>query len=133
VVLLTIDFFISQGQNITGEIKIPEPILIFDPTIMVVNIAFTSPVNHADLKPLSAADVWAGIVLTVRRPEDFVDYISRTEILEDTGASLKRILHFVEGGVHNAPGGKLDQTVSIFPDFKVNRREKPSYLQALTA
>lgn len=86
---------------------------------MAVNIAFTSPVNESGLTPLSAADVWAGIVLSLRRPQDFVDYISHIEILEDTGNTLRRVLHFVPGGAHNAPGGKLDQNVIVFPDYKV--------------
>jgi len=86
---------------------------------MATNIAFTSPVNRPGQEPLSTADVWAGIVMTVRRPQDFVDYISHVEILEDTGLTLRRILHFVPGALHKAPGGKLDQSVTFFPDYNV--------------
>lgn len=87
---------------------------------MAVNVAFTSPVNKPGQEPvLSANDVWKGIVETVRRPQDFVDYISHLDILDDTGLTLRRILYFVPNGSHGAPGGKLDQSVTIFPDFKV--------------
>ncbi|KAK8092451.1 uncharacterized protein PG998_014936 [Apiospora kogelbergensis] len=87
---------------------------------MAVNVAFTSPVNKPGQEPyLSAEDVWSGILDSVRRPEEFVDYIAETEILEDTGLALKRILHFVPGGSHGAPGGRLEQDITIVPEFKV--------------
>lgn len=88
---------------------------------MAVNVAFTSPVNKPGQEPyLSAEDVWSGILDSVRRPAEFVDYIAETEILEDTGLALKRILHFVPGGSHGAPGGRLEQDITIVPEFKVN-------------
>lgn len=91
---------------------------------MAVNVAFASPVNLPGQEPvLSAADVWNGIVATVKRPEDFVDYLSETEILEEKRLTLRRILHFRPGGTHNAPGGKLDQFVTIIPEHKVSYNE----------
>ncbi|KAI1120163.1 hypothetical protein F5Y10DRAFT_290221 [Nemania abortiva] len=87
---------------------------------MAVNIAFTSAVN----KPgqdilLTADDVWKGIVMSVRQPQDFVDYISKVDILEDTGSTMRRVLHFVEGASHTAPGGELHQDVTFVPNYKV--------------
>ena len=87
---------------------------------MAVNVAFTSPVNKPGQEPvLSANDVWKGIVETVRRPQDFVDYVSHLDIYDDTGLTLRRTLYFVPSGSHGVPGGKLDQSVKIFPEFKV--------------
>lgn len=88
---------------------------------MAVNVAFTSPVNKPGQEPvLTAEDVWTGIVATVRRPQDFVNYISHLDIIDDTGLTLRRILYFVPEASHAAPGGKLDQNVTIVPDFKVS-------------
>ena len=88
---------------------------------MAVNVAYTSPVNKPGQEPvLTADDVWTGIVATVRRPQDFVDYISHLDIFDDTGLTLRRILHFVPEASHSAPGGKLDQNVTIVPDLKVS-------------
>ncbi|KAI0107208.1 hypothetical protein GGR51DRAFT_159600 [Nemania sp. FL0031] len=87
---------------------------------MAVNIAFTSAVNKPGQDViLTAEDVWKGIVMTVRRPQDFVDYISKVDILEDTGLTMRRILHFVPGASHKAPGDKLDQNVTFIPNYKV--------------
>lgn len=87
---------------------------------MAVNIAFTSAVNKPGQDViLTAEDVWKGILMTVRQPQDFVDYISKVDILEDTGSTLRRVLHFVPGASHKAPGGKLDQNVTFIPNYKV--------------
>lgn len=91
---------------------------------MAVNVAFTSPVNRPGEPILTAEDVWNGVVATVRQPEDFVDYISKTEISEDTGLTMRRVLHFVENGSHNAPGGKLEQTIAIIPGLKASLHEE---------
>ncbi|KAI8632629.1 hypothetical protein F5Y19DRAFT_471799 [Xylariaceae sp. FL1651] len=87
---------------------------------MAVNIAFTSAVNKpGEEVVLTADDVWEGIVMTVRQPQDFVDYISKVDILEDTGLHMRRVLHFVPAASHSAPGGKLDQNVTFVPNYKV--------------
>ena len=87
---------------------------------MSTSVAFTSPANEPGTEQLTASDVWAGIMRSFRYPKEFVDYISDVEILSESDNQVHRILHFVEGGAHKAPGGKLDQTATVFPDLKVS-------------
>ncbi|KAJ5895393.1 hypothetical protein N7495_007084 [Penicillium taxi] len=49
------------------------------------NIAFTSPINAPDQTPLTISEVWAGLLLKIKRAELFVPAaIKSTEVLSET-------------------------------------------------
>ncbi|KAI1431839.1 hypothetical protein GGR50DRAFT_37224 [Xylaria sp. CBS 124048] len=78
--------------------------------MVTINIAYTSPINKGNATPaLTRAQVWEGLKLKVRQPQDFIPAISACEVIAEEALStgelqITRQLKFVPGRAHKDRG-----------------------------
>lgn len=91
--------------------KLSEQSTYHNTNIMKFNLAFTAPINPPSASPvLSHAQVWAGLVKKIQKPQDFVPLISDCEILEEYDGGLKRVVTFKPG--MGPPSGKTTEIIT---------------------
>ncbi|MGV1121985.1 AtaL-like protein, partial [Xanthomonas translucens] len=73
------------------------------------------------MQPLTRAQLWEGLVLRAEQPQLFVIGLERCEILERTGTTLERELHF--GNVVVRDSVTLTPDESVRYDVRANDGE----------
>jgi len=63
---------------------------------LIVNFAASRYVNPPGVEPrLSEEQVWKGLELKARQPENFVAAISSCDVLSDTGTKVRQTFHCI--------------------------------------
>ncbi|KAI1825649.1 DUF1857-domain-containing protein [Xylaria intraflava] len=89
--------------------------------MVTFNIAYTSPINKGDAKPvLTRAQVWEGLKIKVRQVQDFIPAISKCEVLSEetlpTGElRVTRELQFLPSQTHKNGGSTKEVCVHHAP------------------
>ena len=62
---------------------------------VTIHCAYTEPINPSGATPILSRDqVWRGLQRKIRKAQDFVPIIEKTDIVEDKGTEVTRIAHF---------------------------------------
>ncbi|KAK5132606.1 hypothetical protein LTR08_008805 [Meristemomyces frigidus] len=82
---------------------------------VTIHCAYTEPINPSGATPVLSRDqVWRGLQRKIRKAQDFVPVIEKTEVLEDKGNEVTRIAHFSALNGHE-PHAEKEICKSYYP------------------
>ena len=62
---------------------------------VTIHCAYTEAINPSGATPVLSRDqIWRGLQRKIRKAQDFVPVIEKTEVLEDKGDEVTRIAYF---------------------------------------
>jgi hypothetical protein len=83
-----------------------------------IHCAYSEPINPAGASPVLTRDqIWRGLQRKIRRAEDFVPVIEKTDVLEDGPEEVVRMAHFKAMG--NRPPGAMKEICRSYYPTKV--------------
>lgn len=96
-----------------------KPTAVPAPTMVVVKVSRTAAINPPGVSPVLTVDqLWQGMVIKAREPQEFVALMEGCEVLEERENGLTRLVIFKEGW--GPPSGKAEEEVSFHKPMRVS-------------
>jgi hypothetical protein len=89
-------------------------------TMVVIKVSRTAIINPPGASPVLTVDqLWQGMVIKARKPQEFVQLMESCEVLTDDYIGLRGVVTLKNGW--GPPGGKAEEEIKYYAPMRVSQ------------